>query len=348
MGGDHAPGVPVRGAISALREPDAGFDVVLVGDEARIRPLLGDVGSEGGRLRVRHASEVVGMDEPPVAAVRGKRESSIRIGLELQASGEADAFVSAGNTGAVMAAALATLGRIETIARPAIVTVWPTREEPCLVLDVGANVDARPRHMLQFGLMGHLYAREVLGRETPSVGLLSIGEEPGKGNELTVAAHELLAASGLAFVGNVEGRDVLKGAVDVVVCDGFVGNVLLKFGESMIDFFGDTIREESGRSLRTRLGAALMRPAFEALNRRLDYAEKGGAPLLGVNGTVIVAHGGSGTKAFRNAVRVARVTAERGLHRGIERAVRLEGTKGAGSAEDRASGVEAGEIGGTG
>lgn len=346
MGGDHAPRVPVRGALSALREGGEGFDVLLVGDEDRIGPLVG--GKGGGRLRVRHAPEVVGMDEPPVAAVRGKRDSSIRIGLELQRSGAADAFVSAGNTGAVMAAALATLGRIETIARPAIVTVWPTRKEPCLVLDVGANVDARPRHLLQFGLMGHLYAREVLGRERPTVGLLSIGEEPGKGNELTVAAHELLAGSGLDFVGNVEGRDVLKGSVDVVVCDGFVGNVLLKFGESMVDFFGDAIREESGRSFRTRLGAALMRPAFGALKRRLDYAEKGGAPLLGVDGTVIIGHGGSGVKAFRNAVLMARVTAERGLHRRIEEAVRRESQEGAGSAEDRASGVGAGERGGTG
>lgn len=344
MGGDHAPETPVRGALSALREAGDALEVVLVGDERRLRPLIdGPV----DRLRVVHAPEVVGMDEPPVAAVRGKRESSIRIGLDLQCAGEADGFVSAGNTGAVMAAALATLGRIETISRPAIVTIWPTRRESCLVLDVGANVDARPRHLLQFGQMGHLYAREVLGRETPRIGLLSIGEEPAKGNELTVEAHRLLSECGLRFVGNVEGGDILEGAVDVVVCDGFVGNVLLKFGESMIDFFTDAIREEVDRGARTRLGAALMRPAFETLKRRLDYAEQGGAPLLGVDGVVIIGHGGSSVKAFRNAVRVARVAAERGLHERIERAVREErGSRPEGEAGE-AAGVPVGKIGGT-
>ncbi|MDX1661535.1 MAG: phosphate acyltransferase PlsX, partial [Gemmatimonadota bacterium] len=322
MGGDHAPETPVRGALSALDRAEDGLAVVLVGDEERVRPLVG--AADPDRIRLVHAPQVVGMDEPPVAAVRGKRESSIRIGLELQAAGEVEAFVSAGNTGAVMAAALATLGRIETISRPAIVTIWPTRDEPCLVLDSGANVDARPRHLLQFGLMGHLYAREVLGRERPRIGLISIGEEPTKGNELTIEAHALLAGSGLEFVGNVEGRDILAGAVDVVVCDGFVGNVLLKFGESMVDFFTDAIREEVDRSPRSREGAALMKPAFESLARRLDYAERGGAPLLGVDGEVIVAHGGSSVKAFRNAVGVARVAAQRGLHDRIESAVREE------------------------
>lgn len=346
MGGDHAPETPVNGTLSALRESEDDFDVALVGNEPRLRPLI--EGWRGGRLRVVHAPEVVGMDEPPVAAVRGKRESSIRIGLELQRSGAAHAFVSAGNTGAVMAAALATLGRIETISRPAIVTTWPTRRDPCLVLDVGANVDARPRHLLQFSLMGHLYAREVLGREFPRIGLLSIGEEPGKGNELTVESHRLLAESGLEFVGNVEGRDILDGAVDVVVCDGFVGNVLLKFGESMIDFFTDAIREEVGRSLRTRVGAVLMKPAFDGLKRRLDYAEHGGAPLLGVDGVVIVGHGGSSVKAFRNAIGVAKVAAERGLHRKIERAVReqRDSRRGGDIGGDGSAEVPIGKIGG--
>ncbi|MBW3660148.1 MAG: phosphate acyltransferase PlsX [Gemmatimonadetes bacterium] len=347
MGGDHAPETPVRGAIAALREAGSDLEILLVGDESRVRPLIGR--GFGSGLRLVHAPQVVGMDEPPVAAVRSKRESSIRVGLELQKSGKAHAFVSAGNTGAVMAAALATLGRVETISRPAIVTVWPTRREPCLVLDVGANVDARPRHLLQFGLMGHLYAREILGRERPKVGLLSIGEEPTKGNELTVAAHALLAGSRLEFVGNVEGRDVLEGSVDVVVCDGFVGNILLKFGESMIDFFTDAIREAVDRSLRSRMGAALMEPAFASLERRLDYAEHGGAPLLGIDGVVIIGHGGSSVKAMGNAIRVAKVASERALHRSIERAVREEAGSGTpAGADETPTGVGAGKSGGAG
>lgn len=322
MGGDRAPEVPVRGALSALRELPGDFEIILVGDEARIQPLLHRARSAPGRVSVRHASETIGMDESPITALRRKRDSSIAVGLALQKAGEADAFVSAGNTGAVMAAALTTLGRIERIQRPAIVTVFPTAREPCVVLDAGANVDCKPSHLAQFALMGHFYARDVLGRDRPRVALLSIGEEPGKGNEAVVAAHALLAASGLDFAGNVEGRDILRGDADVVVCDGFVGNVLLKFGESVKDFLGDAIRDELAGSVRARLGALLMKPAFQSLKRRIDYAEYGGAPLLGVDGVVIIGHGGSSVKAFRNAVRVAATAVERDMVRHIEEAVR--------------------------
>lgn len=322
MGGDRAPAAQVRGALSALRTLDDDFDIILVGDEGRIRPLLKGR-YPASRLQVRHAPERIPMDESPSVALRRKRDSSVAVGLELQKAGEADAFVSTGNTGAVMALALTTLGRIESIARPAIVTLFPTeRRSPCLVLDVGANVDSPPRHLLQFAVMGHIYAVDVLGRERPRVALLSIGEEPTKGDERTVAAHELLAESGLRFVGNVEGGDVLKGSADVVVCDGFVGNVLLKFGESFVDFLAEAIGEEVDASWRCRLGAALMRPAFASLRRRLDYAEYGGAPLLGVDGVVIVGHGGSSVKAVRNAIRVASRAARRQFHHHIESAVK--------------------------
>ncbi len=269
------------------------------------------------------------MEESPSTALRRKRESSIAVGLDMQSRGEADAFVSAGNTGAVMAAALTTLGRIEGISRPAIVTLWPTQDLPCVVLDVGANADCKPQHLFQFALMGQTYARDVLGREWPRVGLLSIGEEPSKGNELTIRTHALLAGSDrLNFVGNVEGRDVLRGAVDVVVCDGFTGNVLLKFGESLVDFLTGAVRREARASLRARLGALLMRSAFASMRRRLDYAEQGGAPLLGVDGIVIICHGSSSGKAIHNAIRAADRSVERDLRRRIAQTVRDRGAAG--------------------
>jgi glycerol-3-phosphate acyltransferase PlsX len=321
MGGDHAPEVPVTGAISALAELGGDFELVLVGDEARIRTLLHGREYPSERLHIHHAPESIGMDEAPMAALRRKRRSSIQLGLELQAAGEADAFVSAGHTGVVMAASLTTLGRIEGIPRPAIVTIFPTQELPCIVLDVGANVDPRPDHMVQFAIMGHVCAREVLGRERPRVGLLSIGKEAGKGNDLTVTVHDLLLESGLDFIGNVEGRDVLSGAADVVVTDGFTGNVVLKFAESFLDFLTDAVSDEIQRRPLARLGAILMTPALRSVKRRIDYSEYGGAPLLGVDGVVIIAHGGSDPKAVRNAIRVALRAADRELHHRIARAV---------------------------
>jgi glycerol-3-phosphate acyltransferase PlsX len=220
-----------------------------------------------------------------------------------------------------MAAALTTLGRIEGLARPAIMVVFPTQADPCLVLDVGANAECKPHHLAQFALMGHVYAVEILGRRRPRIGLLSIGEEAGKGNDLTIAAHALLERSGLRFVGNVEGRDVLGGAVDVVVTDGFTGNVLLKFGESFADFLASEVGREIGSDRRAALGAWLLKPALRRLQRRIDYAEYGGAPLLGVDGTVIICHGGSSVKAFRNAILATRRAVERDLSHRIERAI---------------------------
>lgn len=319
MGGDHAPERPVAGALAALDGAERDLDVVLVGDRTRLAPLLPAAGRS--RLSVRHASQTIGMEEAPATALRRKPDSSIGVGVGLQATGEADAFVSAGNTGAVMAAALTTLGRIKGISRPAIMTAFPTQAEPCIVLDVGANAQCKPHHLAQFAVMGHIYATEVLGRVRPRVGLLSIGEESGKGDDLRVAAHALLSAGGLNFVGNVEGRDVLRGAVDVVVTDGFTGNVLLKFGESLVDFLAGEIGHWVRSSRRAALGAWLLEPAFRELRARIDYAEYGGAPLLGVHGVVIVCHGGSSAKAFENAFQVARRAVERDLEVGIERAL---------------------------
>jgi glycerol-3-phosphate acyltransferase PlsX len=316
MGGDRAPEVPVAAAVSALASED-DLELILVGHEPLIQSLLGTCRLPSDRLRIIDAPDVIAMDEAPLAALRRKRRSSIQVGLELQAEGRVDAFVSAGHTGAVMAAALTTLGRIEGIARPAIAAIFPTQKLPCIVLDVGANVDPRPQHVLEFAMMGHVYAREVLGREKPRVGLLSIGEEPSKGNELTVESHALLRQSPLNFIGNVEGRDVLRGAVDIVVTDGFTGNVVLKFGESFVDFLGDALREEVRTRPLGRLGAFFMRPALRALRRKIDYAEYGGAPLLGVDGIVIIAHGGSNPKAYCNAIGVAHRAADREFHRRI-------------------------------
>ena len=320
MGGDHAPDRPVAGALAALRQAARDFEIVLVGDESRLTPLLSRYTDSSG-LTVLHAPEAIGMDESPASALRRKRSSSIAMGIRLQTQGMADAFVSAGNTGAVMAAALTTLGRIEGLSRPAIMVVFPTQADPCLVLDAGANAECKPQHLAQFALMGHVYAADILGRAHPRIGLLSIGEEQGKGNDLTVAAHGLLSESGLNFVGNVEGRDVLGGAVDVVVTDGFTGNVLLKFAESFADFLAGEIRREVSADRRSSLGAWLMRPAFHRLRRRIDYAEYGGAPLLGVNGIVIICHGGSTVKAFRNAILVARRAVRRDLANRIEHAI---------------------------
>ncbi len=321
MGGDHAPEYPVTAALATIETSEEPFEIVLTGDERRISRCLEGRAYPQDRLRIQHAPQVIEMHDAPSTSLRRKRDSSIAVGLDLQKSGQADAFISAGNTGAVMATALLTLGRIKGISRPAIVTIFPTQGLSCLVLDVGANAECRPEHLVQFAIMGHIYAIDVLGRAQPRVGLLSIGEEPSKGNDLTVATHQLLSASDLNFIGNVEGRDVLRGAADVVVCDGFVGNVLLKFGESFIDFLAESVRDEVGKSYIAGLGAVLMGSALDSVRRRIDYAEYGGAPLLGVNGIVVVGHGGSSVKAFRNAIDVARTAAARKLNRHIEEAV---------------------------
>lgn len=308
MGGDSVPDVPVEGAIEALRYLGSDFELILVGNREIIEEYLARRRYSDPRLEIMHATQVLEMDESPSVAHRKKRDSSISVGLRLQKEGGAHAFVSAGNTGAVMTHSLLTLGRIKGVSRPAIVTMFPSRKLPVAILDVGANVDSKPIHLLHFALMGTIYAREILGRPSPKVGLLNIGEEEGKGDDLSKESHRMLKASTLDFVGNVEGRDIFNGVVDVVVCDGFVGNVILKFSESIIDLITSMVKAELRKNPLRRVGAFLMRGAYANIRKTLDYAEYGGAPLLGIDGAVIVCHGGSSPKAIRNAINVARLT----------------------------------------
>ncbi|OGT96213.1 MAG: phosphate acyltransferase PlsX [Gemmatimonadetes bacterium RIFCSPLOWO2_02_FULL_71_11] len=303
MGGDHAPAAPVAGAALALAEVGDDVVVQLVGRSAAIEAELASQGVARTRIEVVEAPETVGMGDKPLQAVRTKRQSSIAVGLTLQRDGRSDAFISAGNTGAVMAASTLILRLYPGFERPAIGIPFPTVGKPVLVLDGGANVDCSPQELVGFAHLGVLYARDVMDRSAPAVGLLNIGEEEEKGNAATKEAHRLLAASGLSFVGNIEGRDIVlgscdRGPFDVVVCDGFVGNVLLKFYESTGKLFHRLVDRELGAELAH--GAAMQR-----IWRVLDYAEYGGAPLLGVRGVSIVCHGRSSPEAQRAAVKVA-------------------------------------------
>lgn len=304
MGGDLGSGVVVAGAVDAACE--FGTAVTLVGQETEVRRHLGAHPAGALDVTVLHAPETVAMDESPSVALRRKKQSSIRVGLELLKQGEADAFVSAGNTGAVMATALVVLGPLPGVERPAIAIVIPTKTGRAVLLDAGANVDCKPRHLHQFGIMGSVYAEAVLGTHVPRVGLLSIGEEESKGNELTREAFkELEEDEGIRFIGNVEGRDVFNGQVDVVVCDGFTGNVALKISEGVAEVFVSLLREELARDFWARAGSLLMRRSLRRFKRRLDYSEYGGAPLFGVDGVCIIGHGRSSPKAIKNAIRVA-------------------------------------------
>lgn len=300
MGGDHGPRVMVPGTLAALARlaPDVG--VVLVGDEKRILAAARDFPSS--RVEIAHAPDEVTMEDSPATAVRDKPDSSLARALSLVQEDRAQGFMSAGSTGAVVAGARRALGRTSGVQRPAIATLFPTDRAQCVLLDSGANPECKPQHLVQFAAMGVVYAKIHFGLERPRVGLLNIGEEASKGNELTRSAHGLMRESGLNFVGNVEGRDVLSGRADVVVCDGFVGNIMLKFGESMLRFMSRQIRTEVRNSLRVKLGAMMMRPGFEAMRRRLDYQEEGGALLLGIRRTVVIAHGKSTERAVENAV----------------------------------------------
>lgn len=298
MGTDQAPRSEIEGAAAALRDLDPEVEILLVGDSDAIEQRLREVGPyPEDRLQVVHASERIGPEEAPASAVRRKTDSSIAKGIRLQQQGQADAFVSAGSTGAVMAASLILLRPLPGVARPAIGTLLPTAADPVLMLDAGANVDSKPQHLLQFARLGNVYAQDLMGVSEPRVGLLNIGEEPEKGDELALASHHLLAESDLRFVGNVEGRDIIGGSCDVLVCDGFVGNVLLKFYESVAEFVISLLNRE----LQSTEASLDLGEVF----RVLDYSEYGGAPLLGVNGVSIICHGESPPKAICNALGVA-------------------------------------------
>lgn len=311
MGGDRAPGEIVAGAVSAARE--AGTRIILVGRESTVRAELDRHHAAGLPIEIEHAEQVVEMEEHAAAAFRSKKNSSIAVGLRLVKEGRGSAFVSAGNSGAVFAAALFVLGRIQGIDRPALGTVFPTLGRPTFMIDVGANVEVRPQYLVQFGQMGAIYMQRVFGVAQPRVGLLSNGEEPTKGTPVIQEAHRLLAESDLNFVGNVEGKDVTRGVADVVVCDGFAGNIALKTAEGVGDLILTLIRNSLMSRIHFRVAAAVLRPAFRSIAKTLDYTEYGGAPLLGVDGVTIVAHGRSDAKAISNAIRVARQAVDQQL-----------------------------------
>lgn len=310
FGGDYAPEQVVAGCLQAASEDR--IPILLTGDQAVLAPLIaGRPGSE--LIEIVHASEQIGMDEAPVEAVRAKKDASLIVAARLVKDKEAAGLVSAGNTGACMAAALFIIGRIKGIERPAITSLMPTVKGICLMVDVGANVDCRPSHLAQFAQMGAIYAQRVLGRPNPRVGLLNIGEEPSKGNDAAQKAYQLLSCADINFIGNIEGRDIPGGEADVVVCDGFVGNIVLKFAEGLGLGMFSMLKEELTASLPRKLAAAVLRPGLAKIKKKMDYAEYGGAPLLGVKGTVIIAHGSSNAKAIRNAIRVAKEAASNGV-----------------------------------
>jgi glycerol-3-phosphate acyltransferase PlsX len=320
MGGDFAPRLVVDGALAAARHFDVGVTLVGRADllDAELRRHA-DV--DGSRLRIVDAPDVVAMDETPSAALRRKPGASIRVAADLVARGDAAALFSAGHTGATVMAAHAAFGMLPGVDRPALAATVPTPRHPALLLDVGASVESRPHHLLQFAVMGSVYARVAFGIDRPRVGLLSIGEEASKGNELTREAHRLLKASPLAFIGNVEARAVYTGVADVVVCDGFTGNVALKISEGLVEVVERMLTEELSSTITLRVGSLLTRRALRHFRRRVDYSEYGGAPLLGVAGVAIVGHGRSSAKAVRNAVAMAyRFAAERSVER-IEREI---------------------------
>ena len=303
MGGDHGASVVIQGVCLALREMPGRFHVTLIGDEGEIRPALKHAGADGLPIDVVHAAEKIDMAEKAVAAAR-KSTSSLGVMAQLHKEGKVDAIFSAGNTGAVVATALLSLGRLEAVSRPALAAFFPNAAGGCVVLDVGANASCKASYLVQFAHMGSVYARYLLGRENPRVGLLSIGEEDTKGNELVFEALPLLRrAAHLNFIGNVEGRDVFRGTCDVVVADGFTGNVVLKTAESVAELLFRRIRAEVSGDPLAMLGTLLMRPALRRLMRQLDWEEHAAAPLLGVNGVCFVGHGSSGTKAIRSAIR---------------------------------------------
>jgi len=304
MGGDYAPRHVVDGALAAVRHFDLG--VTLVGRSAAIdAELVRHPDVDRARVRIVDATDVIDMADSPAAALRRKPAASIKVAAEAVARGTAAALFSAGHTGATVMAAHGAFGMLTGVDRPALAATVPTRRRPAVLLDVGASVECRPAHLLQFAVMGSMYARVAFGIDAPRIGLLSIGEEETKGNELTREAHRLLKASSLAFIGNIEARDVYSGEADVIVCDGFTGNVALKISEGLVDVVEDLLREELSSTITMRVGSLLTRRALRRFRRRVDYSEYGGAPLLGVAGVAVVGHGRSSAKAVRNAVAMA-------------------------------------------
>lgn len=303
MGGDYAPENPIKGALLAAKEYDA--DIILVGDEESIKKELKKQQAYDNNFEIIHTSEVIRMDEDALQAIRKKKKSSIRVAAEIIKNKKASGFVSAGNTGAIVAIMKLVVGTLEGVERPALAILVPHLKGYSVVIDVGANVDCKPLHLKQFAIMGSIYAQEILNIPQPKIGLLSIGEEEIKGNELTREVYKSLKEAGINFIGNVEGKDVYAGVSDVIVCDGFIGNVVLKVSESLVETIEKMLKEELAKTIWRKLGFFLSRKAFQTFKKRLDYSEYGGAPLLGINGITIICHGRSSPKAIKNAIRVA-------------------------------------------
>jgi len=323
MGGDYAPQVVIDGAVAAVKE--YATEVGLVGDEAKISALLKKARYAGNSISIYPAQEVIGMSESAALSVRRKRNSSIVVGLNLVKDGQGQAFFSAGNTGAVVCAATLSLGLLPGIERAGIAIVTPTLKDISLIIDVGANIDPKPTHLLQYGFMADIYCRYILNKPNPSVGLLNIGEEETKGPEFVKETHELLEKSRLNFIGNVEGKDLFSGKCDVIVCDGFVGNVALKVSESLAETMMVFLKRNLLRNPLGKFGLILLKTSLSGLKKEIDYSEYGGAPLLGVDGVVIIGHGRSNAKAIKNAIRVAKEEVERDVNTKIVEAINKEG-----------------------
>ncbi len=321
MGGDVSPiTTNISGAIEAIEEDD--FEVILVGKKDAIEKGLSRHGKTHLALRIENAEETVAMDEAPSSAIRRKRNSSIWMAIQLVKEGKAEAVISAGNTGAVMAMAKIQLGMLQYVERPAIATPIPTSRGLSIMLDAGANVDSKPMHLYQFALMGSICAKSYCGRDIPRVGLLSIGEEESKGNELTRETYELLKKSHINFIGNIEGKDIFTGKVDVIVCDGFIGNIVLKTTESLAEMLESLLRQELKAGWSGRLAGLLMKSTYRNFRKKLSHAEYGGAPLLGINGVCIISHGSSSPKAIKNALFCAKDFLRYNLNKEIEEALK--------------------------
>ncbi len=320
MGGDLAPAVNVEGAIEAVSD-NRSIRVILIGDESAISRELKDRKYPADRITIRHASEVVTMDESPSIAIRKKKNSSIHVGVRLVQSGEADGFVSAGHSGVVMATSLLFLGKSKGVDRPAIATVMPAIKGAFILLDVGATVDCKPENLLQFALMGNTYCRMIMGKKNPRVALLSIGEEDIKGNEMTKEAFKLIEKTDVKFIRNIEGKDIFTGKADVIVCDGFTGNITLKVSEGLAEAILKMLKKEVSSISAGKIGYLLIKPAIRNFKKRTDYDEYGGAPLLEINGTSIISHGRSSAKAIKNAVTVASFFSEKKVHEAIATAI---------------------------
>ncbi|OGU70868.1 MAG: hypothetical protein A3G43_02745 [Ignavibacteria bacterium RIFCSPLOWO2_12_FULL_56_21] len=320
MGGDYAPAHEVEGAVLAIRDAGPLLDLTLVGDEPKLRQEMGRVGAPD-TLKVVQASQVITMEDPPTAALKLKRDSSLAVGMRYHQEGRVDAFVSAGNTGAVLSASTLILGRVKGVSRPTIGTFIPAERGVCLLVDAGTNVDCRAQQLYEFGVMGSIYFQKVMGTPRPTVALLNVGEERYKGTDVVLEAYKLLESGPVNFIGNVEGRDILKAKADVVVCDGFVGNIVLKFGESVPSFLRSLLRSAADKSTVDKLSLGLARGAMRRALRVLDPNEHGGVPVLGVNGVSIIGHGSSTAVGIKNMILRAMEVANSGLNSHIASAL---------------------------